>query len=287
MQLRYSIGYCHCIIVLSIVISLYIDMSMGLIHHHRQTSSLLLRYQLFKGSRGSRFFCKSVETNNDDTNDDTNISKSIRPPILQTTQWSISPVGIIVSPYDNGKHNVPKQATISRLGQVQGHIKLFPDFKECLLGLADFDYIWAISWMHLNEGYKTKIRPQPRKELITSDKKKQVPNEVGLFASRSPHRPNQIALSALKVTNVDIENGLIYIDGLDLLDGTPILDIKPYIPAFDSFHDARAGWMDLLIDDMYEARKNGYQQIHSPRGCLLYTSPSPRDRTRSRMPSSA
>ena len=45
-----------------------------------------------------------------------------------------------------------------------------------------------------------------------------------------------------------------------------VLDIKPYIPAFDSFNDAKAGWMDLLLDDMYEARRNGYQQIHSPRG---------------------
>lgn len=231
-----------------------------------QASSLSLRYRLFKGGNsGFRFFCKSGITDNNDDDDDV-VNKSRRPPILPTTQWNISPVGVIVSPYDNGKHNVPKQATISRLGQVQGHIKLFPEFKECLLGLSEFDYIWAISWMHLNEGFKTKIRPQPRKELITSDKKKQVPNEVGLFASRSPHRPNQIALSALKMTKVDVENGLIYIDGLDLLDGTPILDIKPYIPAFDSFNDAKAGWMDLLIDDMYEARKNGYQQIHSPRG---------------------
>jgi len=214
-----------------------------------------------------KFIYNFCQINNDII--ENNMNKTIRAPITSSTQWGIQPVGMIESPYDKGKHNVPKQATISRLGQVQGYIRVFEEYKECLIGLSEFDYIWAITWMHLNEGYKTKIRPQPRKELINDNdnkKKKVIPTEVGLFASRSPHRPNQIALSALRITKVDINEGLIHIDGLDLLDGTPVLDIKPYIPAFDSFNDAKAGWMDLLLDDMYEARKNGYQQIHSPRG---------------------
>jgi len=218
----------------------------------------------------NKIYCNKINDNNNIIIDSNlnNSNNIISTSITSTTQWNIQPIGLIESPYSMGKHNVPKQATISRLGQVQGYIRVFPEYKECLLGLSEFDYIWAITWMHLNEGYKKKIRPQPRKELIDDDdkKKKKVPNEVGLFASRSPHRPNQIALSALKIVKVDMNEGLIHIEGLDLLDGTPILDIKPYIPAFDSFNDAKAGWMDLLLDDMYEARKNGYQQIHSPRG---------------------
>lgn len=59
--------------------------------------------------------------------------------------------------------------------------------------------------------------------------------QVGLFCSRAPHRPNPIALSALKISSVDVKSGIIEVVGLDLLDGTPVLDIKPYVPAFDSF----------------------------------------------------
>ena len=109
---------------------------------------------------------------------------------------------------------------------------------------------------------------------------------VGLFSSRAPHRPNPIALSALKLTSnlislffksilnlntkwthifyhknleIDTNLGIIYVNGLDLLDETPILDIKPYVPAFDSFPGAKAGWMDDINHDPLSARNNGYQ----------------------------
>lgn len=248
-----------------IVLIVLILIEMAICLNHYQT--LVIRNRLVRNCKNYYTLCYMNINSNDNDMIDINANKTIRAPITSSTKWNISPVGMIESPYSQGKHNVPKQATISRLGQVQGYIRVFPEYRECLIGLSEFDYIWAITWMHLNEGFKTKIRPQPRKELLDEDKKKKIiPNEVGLFASRSPHRPNQIALSALRITNVDIDEGLIHIDGLDLLDGTPVLDIKPYIPAFDSFNDAKAGWMDLLLDDMYEARKNGYQQIHSPRG---------------------
>ena len=203
----------YYIVILSVFISLLPQMLLGFNNQLKSYKKIIL------SNKCNKIYCNSNIINNSNLN----ISNSvIRSPITSITQWNIQPVGLIESPYSMGKHNVPKQATISRLGQVQGYIRVFPEYKECLLGLSDFDYIWAITWMHLNEGYKKKIRPQPRKELLDDDKKKKViPNEVGLFASRSPHRPNQVALSALKVINVDMNEGLIYIDGLDLLDGTP------------------------------------------------------------------
>jgi tRNA (Thr-GGU) A37 N-methylase len=67
-----------------------------------------------------------------------------------------------------------------------------------------------------------------------------------LFATRAPHRPNQLALSAVEITGVDLAAGRIHVKGLDLLDGTPVLDIKPYLPFCDSFPEARAGWIDEL-----------------------------------------
>jgi tRNA-Thr(GGU) m(6)t(6)A37 methyltransferase TsaA len=146
-------------------------------------------------------------------------------------RWEIKPIGYIESPYEN-KHGTPKQATISRNDTIKsyGKIILFDEYKDCISDLDGFDYIWVLSLMHLNLGFKKKIRPQP-----TADAENTTPQEVGLFSSRAPHRPNPIALSALQIVNVDVQNGIIEVYGLDLLNDTPILDIKPYIPAFDAF----------------------------------------------------
>ena len=67
-----------------------------------------------------------------------------------------------------------------------------------------------------------------------------------LFATRAPHRPNQLGLSAVEITHVDHASGRIGVRGLDLLDGTPVLDLKPYVKYADSFPEARAGWIDAL-----------------------------------------
>ena len=68
--------------------------------------------------------------------------------------------------------------------------------------------------------------------------------KVGVLATRAPHRPNPIGLSAVRVVGVDCKQGRMMLRGVDLLDGTPVLDIKPYIPYADSFPNARAGWLD-------------------------------------------
>ena len=73
-------------------------------------------------------------------------------------------------------------------------------------------------------------------------------NGCGLLATRAPHRPNQLSLSALQVTHVDAAAGRIGVLGLDLLDGTPVLDVKPYVPPFDAFPEARYGWIEELSD---------------------------------------
>ncbi|CAM9968035.1 unnamed protein product, partial [Phaeothamnion confervicola] len=76
----------------------------------------------------------------------------------------------------------------------------------------------------------------------------------GLFSTRSPHRPNPIALSALRITSVDLMQRTINVAALDLLDGTPVLDVKPYVPYADAFPDARAGWISELPADPAEER---------------------------------
>lgn len=191
--------------------------------------------------------------------------KRARLPTTPDLRWEVRPVGVVESPYAE-KYGTPKQATISRRdgGAQEGRLRLFPGFEDCIAELEGFDYIWVLTLMHLNKGYKTKIRPQPRAGSIV-----QPPAEVGLFCSRAPHRPNPIALSCLKVTGVDVQKGVITVHGLDLLDNTPILDIKPYIPAFDAFPDARSGWMDCITDDPLDGRENGYQDIYSSRGMRM------------------
>ncbi|CAM9512431.1 unnamed protein product, partial [Ectocarpus sp. 8 AP-2014] len=110
--------------------------------------------------------------------------------------------------------------------------------EEALHDLSGFDMIWVLTHMHLNKGWNPKVRP-PR---LPEERK-------GLFSTRSPHRPNAIALSSLRVGRVDAANGVIYVHGLDLLDGTPVLDIKPYIGYCDAFPNVKAGWLDALGSD--------------------------------------
>lgn len=177
--------------------------------------------------------------------------------------WNVTAVGLIESPYLE-RLGTPKQATITLRdgGAVNGSIRLFSPYYECASHLEGFDYCWVITLLTRNSGYKTKIAPMPRPGAV-----RQPPSLVGLFASRSPHRPNPIALSALKITSVDVEQGVINVLGLDLLNGTPVLDIKPYIPAFDAFPDAAAGWMDDIDGGDFEtSRELGYQNIISRRG---------------------
>lgn len=109
------------------------------------------------------------------------------------------------------------------------------NFEQALEGLDGFSHCWILFVFHLNQGWKPKVMP-PR----FSDKK------LGLFATRSPYRPNSLGMTAARI--VKIEGRKIYLEGTDLLDGSPILDIKPYIPSADSFPKAKSGWIGNALD---------------------------------------
>jgi tRNA-Thr(GGU) m(6)t(6)A37 methyltransferase TsaA len=130
------------------------------------------------------------------------------------------------------KHRAPRQPDAT-LG-IDGTIELMKgqDFEQALLDLTSFSHIWLIYGFHSAKGWKPMVLP-PR-----GDKKR------GVFATRSPYRPNPIGISVVKLVKI---SGLkIQVQGTDLLDGTPIYDIKPYIPYADSISDANAGWIDTL-----------------------------------------
>ena len=102
-----------------------------------------------------------------------------------------------------------------------------------LVGLESFSHVWLFSYFHLNTNKKflPKVHP-PRLGG----------KAVGLFASRAPHRPSPIGLSLARL--VKVEGAVIHLAGVDLVDGTPILDVKPYIPEWDSVPHASAGWLE-------------------------------------------
>lgn len=112
-------------------------------------------------------------------------------------------------------------------------LTILPEHKpeQSLLGLERFSHVWLLSYFHLNTNQRPvpKVHP-PRLRTKT----------VGLFASRSPHRPTPIGISVARL--VKIEGPTLYLSGIDLIDGTPIVDVKPYIPESDSVPDASPGW---------------------------------------------
>lgn len=152
-----------------------------------------------------------------------------------TAELRFTPIAFARSPYKE-RYGAPHQASVVRgtreAREAEGRLELADAIpSETLLHLEGFDYVWALYVFHLNEGYKPLVRP-PR----TPD------TSHGVFATRAPHRPNPIGLSALRILRV--ERRVVVVSGLDLLDGTPILDLKPYLPYADAFPDASAGWVD-------------------------------------------
>lgn len=133
----------------------------------------------------------------------------------------------------------PRQGNLS---DSHGYIELVKgkNYEQGLKDLEGFSRIWLIYEFHQNKSWRPLANP-PR-----SDGK----GRKGVFATRSPYRPNQIGISCVKL--ISIEKNRIYIADSDLLNNTPILDIKPYIPEYDSFPEARTGWMENIIDDIYE-----------------------------------
>ncbi|MBO1273600.1 tRNA (N6-threonylcarbamoyladenosine(37)-N6)-methyltransferase TrmO [Shewanella sp. 4t3-1-2LB] len=138
-----------------------------------------------------------------------------------------TPIGIVHSPFQQ-QAGTPVQP--SRANNVQGHIELLPQYVEGLADLQGFSHIVLLCHLHQCSGFQMKVTP------YLDD------NQRGLFATRSPRRPNPIGLSVVEL--LSIENNLLHIQNLDLLDGTPVLDIKPYVGEFDHRQGARFGWFE-------------------------------------------
>ncbi len=139
----------------------------------------------------------------------------------------MKPIGTIHSPFTN-LDGMPIQPTGA--AGVKGTVQVFEAFQPGLKDLGGFSHIILLYLFHLSEGYNLQVIP-----FMDSVSR-------GVFATRAPKRPNPIGLSVVRLDK--IENGILHIRNVDVLDGTPLLDIKPYVPAFDHPEKVQTGWIE-------------------------------------------
>lgn len=146
-------------------------------------------------------------------------------------EYAVRPVGVVHSPF-KVHEGTPRQPGVAPVAD--GEIVLRPGLQNLLKDLKGFSHVWVVWWARYARGWNAHVVP-PR------DTKKR-----GLFATRAPHRPNPIGLSVVKL--LDVARQRLRIRGVDMLDGTPVLDLKPYIATYDSVADASLGWLAELAD---------------------------------------
>ncbi len=149
-------------------------------------------------------------------------------------EFPLRPIGVFRSPYKVhvGTPRQPRAETGDR--DLPGRVEIEHGLQNLLQDLDGFSHIWIVSWFNYAYGWNDLVRP-PR------DQQKR-----GLFATRAPHRPNPIGISVVELLKV--EKRVLHVGAHDLLDGTPVLDVKPYLVYADSVPDARCGWVDALGD---------------------------------------
>ena len=151
---------------------------------------------------------------------------------------NIEPIAVFHSPF-RSKFGIPKQSGL--VATLKGEIVFMPEYRHAhaLRGLEAFDYLWLIWGFSANRHAASSLMVRPPR-LGGNEK-------VGVFASRSPFRPNALGLSSVRIETIDWETKrgpVIHVLGADLMNGTPIYDIKPYITYADSHADARSGFVD-------------------------------------------
>lgn len=167
----------------------------------------------------------------------------------------IEPIAYFRSPFAT-KFGVPKQSGL--VENLMGTIEFVPQHRnvDALRGMEEFDYLWLIWEFSANRHAPTS--PVVRPPLLGGNRK------VGVFASRSPFRPNRLGLSSVRISEIELDTTrgpLIHVLGADLMDGTPIYDIKPYVVYADSHPEARSGfvdknairWLEVVVPDAVAA----------------------------------
>lgn len=144
---------------------------------------------------------------------------------------SYEPIGLIRSPFKNIK-GMPIQTAGAR--GIRGTIEIKKEYLNGLIDLDGFAYIILIYHLHLSKGYSLEVKPFMDDSLR------------GVFSTRAPKRPNPIGISIVRL--IRVEGCILYIEDVDIVDGTPLLDIKPYVPGFDVRKTKKKGWLTKKAD---------------------------------------
>jgi tRNA-Thr(GGU) m(6)t(6)A37 methyltransferase TsaA len=151
-----------------------------------------------------------------------------------------TPIGTIHTPHTD-KAGMPIQPAGAR--GTPGTVEIRPELAAGLKDLDGFSHIILLYRFHQAEGYKLEVVP------FLDDKPR------GVFATRAPRRPNPIGLSVVRL--VKVEGNVLHIENVDMLDGTPLLDIKPYVPDFDAAEQVRTGWLETAGPRASEKESDG------------------------------
>jgi tRNA (adenine37-N6)-methyltransferase len=160
-----------------------------------------------------------------------------------------APIGYVVSPHSE-MEGMPLQAMADTSGTSK--IEVSEEHVGCLADLDGFTHAWVLAHLHESFGWS------PTVPTFLDDR------QHGTFATRSPHRPNPIGLSLARI--VSVERSAVVVEGLDLLDGSPVLDLKPYVPLFDTpGGEVRSGWFEEAAERVFERTSDDRFALRSER----------------------
>ena len=154
-------------------------------------------------------------------------------------QISYKPIGIIHSPFTEIE-GIPIQPSAAK--GIKGHIVIKEEYVDGLCDLDGFSHIYLLYHLHLSTSYNLKVKPFLDDQLR------------GVFSTRAPKRPNPIGLSVVKLVKIDFNT--LEIAHVDIIDGTPLLDIKPYVEEMNETERIRIGWLSGYIDEMKTKRSD-------------------------------
>ena len=147
---------------------------------------------------------------------------------MQPIDMHLRPIGVIHSPWQE-QSGTPIQGAYAP--DAIGSIEVHPEFTEALTDIEGFSHVWVLYWFDRARPYEPLVRP------YLDDR------EHGVLATRAPCRPNPLGISLVGLRRR--EGRVLHVAELDVLDGTPLLDLKPYVPEFDARREVRVGWMDV------------------------------------------
>ncbi len=150
---------------------------------------------------------------------------------LRARALTLSPIGVVRTPFTTAE-GTPIQPAFAQ--GVEGVVELFDEYAQALADIEGFERLWLVYWLDRAAAFRPRVVPY--RDRV----------ERGLFATRAPARPNPLGLSVVRL--LEQRDGVLRVSDLDILDGTPLLDIKPYVPAFDAVCASKAGWFDATAE---------------------------------------